>query len=47
MTIKQRKIDNTKAGERLGFQPKTSFEAGLAKTIAWYKSTCEKRNKHA
>ncbi len=39
MTIKQRKIDITKAREILDFTPETSFIDGLKKTIDWYQST--------
>ena len=38
MTIRQRKIDVSKASTLLGFQPKISFREGLKRTIEWYKS---------
>lgn len=33
-----RKVDLTRAKELLGFQAKTSFRDGLAKTLAWYRA---------
>lgn len=39
MTIKQRKIDISKAQKLLNFSPEISFQQGLSKTISWYKST--------
>ncbi len=36
--------DVRKAKELLGWEPKTSFEAGLKKTVAWAKSEFEKGN---
>lgn len=39
MTIKQRKIDQSKAIDVLNFYPEISFREGLEKTINWYKST--------
>ena len=29
-------IDASRAKQALGWQPETSFEAGLARTVAWY-----------
>jgi GDP-L-fucose synthase len=37
--IPRRLIDISKARDELGFQPNTSIEEGLAKTIAWYRRT--------
>jgi nucleoside-diphosphate-sugar epimerase len=34
-----RALDNTRARELLGWEPKFSLEQGLAKTIEWYRST--------
>lgn len=42
MTIRQRKIDVSKAAKVLGFQPNISFREGLKRTIEWYKSTLVK-----
>ncbi|MBW2648026.1 MAG: NAD-dependent epimerase/dehydratase family protein [Deltaproteobacteria bacterium] len=39
MTIRQRKIDVTKAAKVLNFQTNISFREGLGRTIDWYKST--------
>lgn len=33
----RRRLDTSKAGKELGFKAKTKFEAGLKKTIEWYK----------
>jgi GDP-L-fucose synthase len=38
-TIPFRMVDLTQQREVLGFQPKVSFEEGLQRTIAWYRST--------
>jgi GDP-L-fucose synthase len=35
----RRMLDTSRALERFGFRAKTSFEAGLEKTVAWYRST--------
>jgi UDP-N-acetylglucosamine 4-epimerase len=35
--IKHSQADITRAKERLGYQPKTSFEDGLRSTIEWYR----------
>ncbi|HYP64019.1 MAG TPA: GDP-mannose 4,6-dehydratase [Acidocella sp.] len=35
--ITHMRLDCTKARERLGWQPKLDFEAGVRKTIAWYR----------
>ena len=35
----RRKLDTTKAKKEFGFSSKTSFEAGLEKTIDWYQKT--------
>lgn len=43
MTIRQRKIDVSKAREALGFQANISFREGLKRTIEWYKAHCNKR----
>jgi GDP-L-fucose synthase len=32
----RRKLDVTRAAERFGFRASTGFEAGLARTVAWY-----------
>lgn len=37
--IPKRLIDVSRARARLGFQANTSIEEGLAKTVAWYRST--------
>ncbi|MGB1201815.1 MAG: dTDP-glucose 4,6-dehydratase, partial [Cognaticolwellia aestuarii] len=29
-------IDATKTNNELGYQPKESFDSGIAKTVAWY-----------
>ncbi len=42
MTIRQRKIDVSKAAKVLGFQTNISFRDGLKRTIEWYKSTLAK-----
>ena len=34
-----RALDNTRARELLGWEPKFSLEQGLAKTIEWYRNT--------
>jgi GDP-L-fucose synthase len=39
MTIRQRKVDVTRALKVLGFRTTTSFREGLKKTIDWYKNT--------
>lgn len=38
-TIPIRLLDTTRARELLGFEPKTSLEEGLRKTVEWYKKT--------
>ena len=40
-----RALDNTKAKERLGWEPQFSLEEGLRRTIEWYKQT--RRNNRA
>jgi nucleoside-diphosphate-sugar epimerase len=35
--IWEMRCDATKARERLGYDPKTSLEDGLSKTIEWYR----------
>ncbi len=42
-TIRQRKLDGSKAAKALGFQADTSFREGLKRTIEWYKSTLQLR----
>lgn len=37
--IPRRLIDVSKARSRLGFEARTSMQEGLAKTVAWYRST--------
>lgn len=37
MTIKQRKVDISKAERDLGFKPKVSLKEGLRRTIGWYR----------
>lgn len=37
--IPKRLIDISKATNELGFRPKTTLEEGLARTVAWYRST--------
>ncbi len=37
MTVRQRKIDTTKARETLGFHPEIPFKEGLKRTIDWYR----------
>lgn len=32
----RRRVDASRAAELLGFKPRTSFEAGLRETVAWY-----------
>jgi GDP-L-fucose synthase len=44
-TIRQRKLDGSKAAEVLGFHADTSFRGGLRKTIEWYVSTLSKGDK--
>lgn len=39
MTIKQRKIDTSRALAKLGFEAKFSFEEGLKRTIEWYQNS--------
>src|SRR3954447_12595344 len=34
----RRRVDASRAAELLGFKPRTSFEAGLRETVAWYLS---------
>ncbi|GFP37165.1 UDP-glucose 4-epimerase [Candidatus Hakubella thermalkaliphila] len=34
-------LDNRKAKTSLGWQPKTSFEEGLVKTVQWFNSPAE------
>jgi nucleoside-diphosphate-sugar epimerase len=40
-----RALDNTRARELLGWQPRYSLEEGLRKTIEWYKQTPEHNNR--
>ena len=40
-----RALDNTRARELLGWEPKFSLEQGLAKTIEWYRNTYRNINK--
>jgi GDP-L-fucose synthase len=45
MTIKQRKIDMSKALVKLNFKAKTLFMEGLKRTIEWYRDILEKEEK--
>ena len=37
----RRRLDVSRAASEFGFRARTSFEEGLARTIAWYESRCE------
>lgn len=42
--VRHRAADTTRARERLGWEPKYSFEEGIEQTVKWYRDTYDREN---